>query len=113
MNLSERLIRFLGLVTFVIFSSVIQSFSYQSFVYNVRFCLLFVKASKALALSITFLPILGCALGTGILFAALVRAVSYAPDNEDVLFNYTALGFAFIETFAFTLFFVAMIVFIM
>ena len=75
--------------------------------------LLFVKASKALALSITFLPILGCALGTGILFAALVRAVSYAPDNEDVLFNYTALGFAFIETFAFTLFFVAMIVFIM
>jgi len=77
------------------------------------FYLLFVKASKALALSITFLPILGCALGTGILFAALVRAVSYAPDNEDVLFNYTALGFAFIETFAFTLFFVAMIVFIM
>lgn len=72
--------------------------------------MLFVKASKALALSIAFLPILGCALGTGILFAALVRALSYSPDNEDVLFNYAALGFAFIETFAFILMFVAVIV---
>ena len=77
------------------------------------YSLLFVKASKALALSITFLPILGCALGTGVLFASLVRSLSYAPDHEDVLFNYTALGFAFIETFAFTLFFVAILVFIM
>jgi len=64
-------------------------------------------------LSITFLPILGCALGTGILFAALDRSLSYSPDNEDVLFNYAALGFAFIETFAFTLFFVAVLVYSM
>jgi F0F1-type ATP synthase membrane subunit c/vacuolar-type H+-ATPase subunit K len=75
--------------------------------------LLFVKAAKSIALSIAFLPILGCALGTGILFAALVRAVSYSPDNEDILFNYAALGFAFIETFAFTLFFVAIVVYSM
>lgn len=66
-----------------------------------------------MALSISFLPILGCALGTGILFGNFVRALGYAPDLEDSLFNYTALGFAFIETFAFTLFFVAMVVFIM
>jgi F0F1-type ATP synthase membrane subunit c/vacuolar-type H+-ATPase subunit K len=72
--------------------------------------LLFVKASKALALSITFLPILGCALGTGILFASLVKAVSYSPDNEDILFNYAALGFAFIETFAFLLFFILVVI---
>lgn len=75
--------------------------------------MLFVKAAKALALSICFLPILGCALGTGLLFAALLRSISYAPDNEDVLFNYATLGFAFIETFAFTLFFIAIIVFIL
>ena len=75
--------------------------------------ILFVKASKALALSISFLPIMGCALGTGVLFAALVRSISYSPDNEDTLFGYAALGFAFIETFAFTLFFVAIVIFSM
>ena len=73
--------------------------------------MLFVKAAKSLALAIAFLPILGCALGTGILFAALVRSLSYSPDNEDVLFNYAALGFAFIETFAFMLMFVAILVY--
>lgn len=75
--------------------------------------LLFVKAAKALALSICFLPILGCALGTGVLYGHLVRAVAYSPDNEDILFNYATLGFAFIETFAFVLFFAAILVFSM
>ena len=32
------------------------------------------------------------------------------PDLEEILFNYTALGFAFVESFAFLLFFVAGIV---
>ena len=39
--------------------------------------MLFVKASKALALSITFLPILGCALGTGIYF--------YTTNNKEYI----------------------------
>jgi F0F1-type ATP synthase membrane subunit c/vacuolar-type H+-ATPase subunit K len=69
--------------------------------------LLFVKV---LALSITFLPLLGCAVATGIVFAALIKGVSYSPDQEDVLFNYTTLGFAFIESFAFMLFIVAAII---
>lgn len=89
---------------------IVIQLSYDIYFFKFFFVLLFVKASKALALSIAFLPILGCALGTGILFAALVRALSYSPDNEDVLFNYAALGFAFIETFAFILMFVAVIV---
>lgn len=66
--------------------------------------LLFIKAAKVLAFGITFIPILGCAIGTGILFSALVKGAAYAPEQTDVLFNYAMLGFAFIETFAFMLF---------
>ena len=69
--------------------------------------MLFIKAAKILALSLTFLPIIGCSIGTGILFAALVKGIAYAPEKEDVMFNYSMLGFAFIETFAFMLFGVA------
>jgi len=68
---------------------------------------LFIKAAKVLAFGITFLPLIGCAIGTGILFSALVKGCAYAPEQEDVIFNYAMLGFAFIETFAFMLFGVA------
>jgi F0F1-type ATP synthase membrane subunit c/vacuolar-type H+-ATPase subunit K len=66
--------------------------------------LLFIKASKVLALSFVFLPLTGCAIATGLIFAALIRGVSYAPDLEEALFNYTTLGFAFVESFSFLLF---------
>lgn len=69
--------------------------------------MLFIKAAKVLAFGITFLPLIGCAIGTGILFSALVKGCAYAPEQEDVIFNYAMLGFAFIETFAFMLFGVA------
>nr|YP_010117051.1 ATP synthase subunit c [Euplotes vanleeuwenhoeki]QPM99265.1 ATP synthase subunit c [Euplotes vanleeuwenhoeki] len=74
--------------------------------------MLFVKAAKALALGVVMLPIAGCAIGTGIIFAALIRGLAYAPDQEETLFNYTTLGFAFVETFAFMLFGVAMLIYI-
>ena len=32
---------------------------------------------------------------------ALLKSVSYAPDYEDTLFTYAALGFAFVESFCF------------
>jgi F0F1-type ATP synthase membrane subunit c/vacuolar-type H+-ATPase subunit K len=51
-------------------------------------------------------PVAGCAVGTGIVYAALLRSAAYSPEVEDQLFNYAALGFAFIETFAFMLIFV-------
>jgi len=66
--------------------------------------MLFIKASKILAISITFLPLTGCAIATGLVFAGLLRSVAYAPDVEDSLFNYATLGFAFIESFSFLLF---------
>jgi F0F1-type ATP synthase membrane subunit c/vacuolar-type H+-ATPase subunit K len=66
--------------------------------------LLFVKAAKVIAIGISFLPFAGCAIGTGIIFGSLVRAVAYAPDQEETMFNYAVLGFAFIETFGFMLF---------
>jgi len=39
--------------------------------------------------------------------------MSYAPDYEETLFNYAALGFAFVESFSFLLFFVALGIFAM
>jgi F0F1-type ATP synthase membrane subunit c/vacuolar-type H+-ATPase subunit K len=66
--------------------------------------MLFVKAAKVVALSIAFLPLTGCAIGTGLIFASLLKSVSYAPDSEEVLFGYAALGFAFVESFSFLLF---------
>lgn len=62
--------------------------------------MLFVKAAKAVALSIALLPLAGCAVGTGLIFASLLKSVSYAPDSEETLFSYAALGFAFVESFA-------------
>jgi F0F1-type ATP synthase membrane subunit c/vacuolar-type H+-ATPase subunit K len=72
--------------------------------------MLFIKASKVLALSFVFLPLTGCAIATGLVFASLIKGISYSPDLEELLFNYTALGFAFIESFAFILIFVAILV---
>jgi F0F1-type ATP synthase membrane subunit c/vacuolar-type H+-ATPase subunit K len=66
-------------------------------------CLLFVKAAKVIALASVFAPITGCAVGTGIIYAALIHGCAYAPEQEEILFNYASLGFAFVETFAFIL----------
>jgi F0F1-type ATP synthase membrane subunit c/vacuolar-type H+-ATPase subunit K len=72
--------------------------------------LLFIKAAKALSLGFVFMPLTGCAIATGIIFASLIKGISYSPDLEEILFNYTTLGFAFVESFSFLLFFVAIIV---
>jgi F0F1-type ATP synthase membrane subunit c/vacuolar-type H+-ATPase subunit K len=66
--------------------------------------LLFVKAAKVIAVSVAFMPIAGCAVGTGMIFGSLIRGISYSPEQEETMFNYAILGFAFIETFAFMLF---------
>ena len=74
--------------------------------------MLFVKAAKVIALSIVVLPLTGCAIATGIIFAALIKGISYSPDLEETLFNYTTLGFAFVESFAFLLFGIAAIIYV-
>lgn len=71
--------------------------------------LLFVKAAKVLSLSVMFLPLAGCAVATGIVFAALIKGIAYSPDSEDNLFNYAIIGFAFIESFAFIVLLMAML----
>jgi F0F1-type ATP synthase membrane subunit c/vacuolar-type H+-ATPase subunit K len=63
--------------------------------------LLFIKAAKILAFASAFLPITGCAIGTGLIYSALIRGCAYAPEMEETMFNYATLGFAFVETFAF------------
>jgi F0F1-type ATP synthase membrane subunit c/vacuolar-type H+-ATPase subunit K len=69
--------------------------------------MIFVKSAKIIALGFVFLPFAGCAIGTGLLYASLLKSLSYAPDMEDSLFGYSTLAFAFIETFALLLFGVA------
>ena len=51
--------------------------------------MLFAKAAKAVALSLIFLPITGCAIVTGIIFASVLKSVSYLPDSNDLL-SYTS-----------------------
>ena len=75
--------------------------------------MLFVKAAKVLALALVFMPLTGCAIATGLIFASLLKSMSYAQDYEETLFNYAALGFAFVESFSFLLFFVAIAIFAM
>ena len=65
--------------------------------------MLFIKAAKIIAFASVFTPLAGCAIGTGLVYSALVRGCAYAPEQEEVMFNYASLGFAFIETFAFVL----------
>lgn len=74
--------------------------------------MLFIKSAKVVALGIVMLPLMGCAIATGIIFAALIRSLAYSPDLEELLFNYTTLGFAFVESFAFLLFGIAAVVII-
>jgi F0F1-type ATP synthase membrane subunit c/vacuolar-type H+-ATPase subunit K len=61
--------------------------------------MIFVKALKSLALAHALGPLVGCAIGLGVVFNGFVRAVSYAPDMEDALFSHAMLGFALIESF--------------
>lgn len=42
--------------------------------------IVFVKACKVIALSIAMLPIAGCAVGVGLIFAGLVRAEAVCPE---------------------------------
>jgi len=73
--------------------------------------LLFVKSAKILSLGFVLSPLAGCAIGIGILYNGLMKALSYAPDMEDNLFAYSTLALAFIETFALILVALAGVIF--
>jgi len=57
------------------------------------------KTVKSLALATALLPLGGCAVGLGMIFAALLRAEAYAPELSGALFGRAMLGFALVETF--------------
>jgi F0F1-type ATP synthase membrane subunit c/vacuolar-type H+-ATPase subunit K len=59
----------------------------------------FITAVKCMAFTIATIPLGGCALGVGLIFAALLRAEAYSPDLDDVLSNHAMLGFALVESF--------------
>jgi F0F1-type ATP synthase membrane subunit c/vacuolar-type H+-ATPase subunit K len=61
--------------------------------------MVFIKAVKCLSFSISLTPLVGCATGLGYVFGSFLKAVSYAPDLEDILFSNAMLGFALIESF--------------
>jgi len=73
---------------------------------------LFIKAAKVIAISIVFIPLTGCAIAAGLIFASLLKSVAYAPDYEEALFNNAILGFAFVESFSFFLFGIAAFLYI-
>ena len=61
--------------------------------------LVFIKAVKCLSFSLALAPLTGCAMGLGYIFGSFLRAVSYTPDLEDILFSHAMLGFALVESF--------------
>ena len=63
--------------------------------------MLFVKAAKIFAASLTLAPLTGCALATGVVFGSLINASANAPDSRNQLFSNALLAFALIETFCF------------
>ncbi len=72
--------------------------------------MLFLKAMKLLTIGIIFIPITGCAVAAGLIFAALVSASGRNPEAATKLFGYATLGFAFVESFSFILVLIAALV---
>jgi F0F1-type ATP synthase membrane subunit c/vacuolar-type H+-ATPase subunit K len=56
---------------------------------------------KSVAFATALLPLGGCAVGVGLIFAALIRAESYSPDLGASLFGRAMMGFALVESFMF------------
>ncbi len=73
--------------------------------------MLLILASKIMVFGFCMLPIMGAAVGTGILFASYNIAVSRNPEEVENIFNTTLMGFALIETFVFLSFVLGAIVF--
>jgi len=65
------------------------------------FGMVFVRAIKCLAIGVAVLPLGGCAIGVGLIFANLMLAEAYCPELSSVLFGRAMLGFALVESFMF------------
>lgn len=59
---------------------------------------------KSVAFATAAIPFGLSAIGLGLVFAALLRAESYAPEIGNTLFGRAMLGFALIESFTILVF---------
>ena len=61
----------------------------------------FLVGMKTLGAAVCILPLAGCAIGIGCVFAGLLYGVCRNPDAYDMAFGAALLGLAMIEVFAF------------
>ena len=85
-----------------------------NYVYSLDRFFFFVKImlitiAKILLVASCMFPIGACAIAAGILFSGYNLAVSRNPEEKDLLFGHTLMWFAFIETFMFMSFLVAVV----
>ena len=56
--------------------------------------------STYIAAGLAVSAISGAGIGIGIVFHGLIVGVAYAPNQSDILFSYTLIGFALVEAIA-------------
>ncbi len=61
----------------------------------------FLVGMKTLAAAVCLIPLLGCALGIGLVFSGLLYGICRNPDAYDLAFGSALLGLGMIEVFAF------------
>ena len=61
----------------------------------------FLLGMKTVGAAVCIMPLLGCAIGIGFVFAGLLYGICRNPDAYDLAFGSALLGLAMIEVFAF------------
>lgn len=74
--------------------------------------MLLVTAVKTFVFGGCMIPIAFGALGTSIIFGSYLIALARNPEENELLFNGTLMGFALIETFVFMSFGLGFIIYI-
>jgi len=62
--------------------------------------MIYLKAAQKIGAGLATLGLIGAGVGIGLIFAALINAVSRNPDVKDEVFRYAILGFALTEAIA-------------
>jgi F-type H+-transporting ATPase subunit c len=62
--------------------------------------MIYLKAAQKIGAGLATLGLIGAGIGIGLIFAALINAVSRNPDVKDEVFRYAILGFALTEAIA-------------
>jgi len=62
--------------------------------------MVYLKAAQKIGAGLATLGLIGAGVGIGLIFAALINAVSRNPDVKDEVFRFAILGFALTEAIA-------------